>query len=194
MVSAFSIVAMLLGGCAEVDKFAKPGYADEAVAWGEARDGLQIGVARRTYEPGREPAGKSASTVYYAMVVRNVGKGELKFMWPGEPSFGSPVFPLAGDESVRVAAVFSPAAGGKDRFSEVRPTKKPAIAPLGPGEQREFEFRLTPGKFGVSTFSGGRFWAVYSNQQDRIDYGEGNGGVTSGVWTGEVKSGEIVVP
>ena len=192
--SVIAMFAMLVGGCAEVDKFTKPGYADEAIAWGEAKEGLQIGVARRSYEPGREPAGKPANMVYYAMFVRNVGRGELKFMWPGEPGFGSPVFPLAGDESVKVAAVFSPAGGGKDRFSEVRPTKKPAIAPLGPREQREFEFRLTPKKFGVGSMSGGRFWAVYSNQQDRIDYGEGNGGVTSGVWTGEVKSGEVAVP
>jgi hypothetical protein len=185
---------MFAGGCAEVDKFTKPGHADSAVAWGEAKDGLQIGVARRTYEPGREPAGKPANTVYYAMVVRNVGKGELKFMWPGEPGFGSPVFPLAGDESVRVTAVYSPGGEAKHRYSEVRPTKKPAVAPLEPGVHREFEFRLTPGKFGVGSMSGGRFWAVYSNQQATIDYGQGNGGVTSGVWTGEVKSGEIAVP
>ena len=191
-------VTLLAGGCADASKALQPGFSDAEVKWGEPLAGLQAGIAKRNYQAGREPAGQSLKTVYYSFWVRNVSKQVIKFVWPGPAQFGAPEFPLAGDESVKVVAEYSgmdPKLKGRlNRSMTIKPSKKPGIAQLEPGDVRTFEFRLTPKSFELEQFKEqGYISASYENWQQSIDYGEGNGGVSTGLWGGKVRSGEMAL-
>ncbi len=177
----------ILGGCQESAKLLRPGFSDGEVRWGEAAGGLQAGIAKRTYELGREPAGAKPSMMFYVLSVRNVSARPVKFLWPGNPSLGEPEIPLAGNESVKIAVTVDAEGGAKS--TEFKPAMRPLIRQMEAGEVKEFELRLAPKGFGMEKFGEGKVWAAYSNQQGEIDYGEGYGGKSTGIWVGEIRAG-----
>ena len=120
---------LLLAGCGEKGALIPPKYADEGVQWGEARGGLQVGIARRNYVEGKEPG---RGQEYFAIHLRNVGSKTVSVLSP-VAAFGTIPEELGGDETVSVVLTYDSAAGVKT--GEFRPFKKPIVQTLAPGEE-----------------------------------------------------------
>jgi hypothetical protein len=179
---------LLLTGCAGYEPWRKD-YADEQTRWGEAVVGLQVGIARRTYEAGKEPA---AGEVYYLVQMRNVGPAAIKVLAPVEID-GTPPEPRAGDESACVRLTYESAAAGV-KSAEFKSPWKPAVQVMEPGKDYNLTLRLSPGKFGLRRFDEGTLRATYANAQASIRYGTTGGNEVAGLWTGEAASGAVELP
>lgn len=181
------LAVVLLAGCEGKNALLAPKYEDEGVQWGEARDGLQVGLARRNYVEGKEPG---RGQEYFAIHLRNVGSKTVSVLSP-VAGFGTIPEELGGDETVSVVLTYDSAAGVKT--GEFRPFKKPVVQTLGPGEGFKMELRLAPGRFGLDRFLSGRMTATYANGQGAIKYKSVGDAETSGLWTGSVTSGAVLV-
>lgn len=175
----------LLAGC-RGHGLDERGYTDEGVQWGKAVNGLQVGLARRTYDAGRAPG---VDQTYFIVTMRNVGKESMRLLAP--VAVGG-VIPekLAGNESVSVKLNYDSAAGLKT--AAFKPANKPVVQVMEPGKSYNMEARLTPGKFGMERFLPGRLTASYSNDQATIKY-DAIAEPVSGLWTGEAQSGVVMV-
>jgi hypothetical protein len=162
------------------------GYTDDGVQWGKAVNGLQVGLARRTYEAGKAPG---FDQTYFIVTMRNVGKDSMRLLAP--VAVGG-VIPekVAGNESVSVKLNYDSAAGLKT--AAFKPANKPVVQVMEPGKSYNMEARLTAGKFGLERFLPGRLTASYSNDQATIKYDAIAEPVT-GLWTGEAQSGVVMV-
>jgi hypothetical protein len=178
------VTLVFLAGCG--GKQLGDDYTDTQPTWGTPANDLQIGLATRTYDPGKAP---DAKQIYYVAVIRNIGKKSIKVLRPVEPRFGQPQLPLAGDESAMVQVKYESGAGSKT--ATYKPSKKPITQELAPGEAITMELRLSPARFGLDRFVDGKISASYSNQQTTIEYGAWSEGPASGIWTGEITSGEL---
>ena len=188
---SLGLLAILLCGCEkEFRELNAPTFNDEPVQWGQPVNDLQVGIARRVYEPGKAPAGKGLA--FYSIRLRNTGKKELKALWPVEPGFGTPKLPLAGDESLVVTLQYE--AAGQVRTAQFKPPNRPIVNPLPPGQEVSFELRILPGKFGLESFAPGLIQATYANQQASIDYGSAGVEIVTGLWTGSSTSGKLAAP
>lgn len=162
-------------------------YTDDAVQWGQPVNGLQVGLSRRTYLPG---AALGRDQLYFTVQLRNVGNRPLSILAPTAVS-GTMPEKLAGDERVRVMLTYEGAAGVKP--AEFKPANKPVVQMMEPGKEYPLELRLSPGKFGLERFVAGRIVAAYSNSQATIKYNSMGGEATTGLWTGEARSGAVSV-
>jgi len=122
--------------------------------------------------------------------MRNVGGRSLAILAPTSVS-GTMPEPLAGDESVCVTLTYEGAAGAKPAV--FAPGKKPVVQQMEPGKDYPLELRLSPSKFGLERFVAGRITAAYSNAQSSIKYTSMGGEVTTGLWTGEARSGAVAI-
>lgn len=179
-------ILLLLAGC-EGRQLDAPRYADEAILWGEAVNGLEVGIARRAYEAGFAP-GKDQD--YYSIHLRNVTKKDLKVLSPVALPGYIPEDP-AGDESVKVVLTYDSAAGVKT--ASFTPPKKPVVQTLEPGRILKLELRLSASKFGMDRFVSGKISATYTNGQGAIKYSTLGGESVGGLWTGEARSGSVQV-
>jgi hypothetical protein len=180
------LFAAFLAGC-QGHELIPHNYSEEAVQWGQAVNGLQVGLARRTYRPGTEPG---RDQVYFTVVLRNVGGRTLAILAPTMIG-GTIPEKLAGDESVAVTLTYDGGAGAKP--AEFKPTNKPVVQQMESGKEYPLELRLSPGKFGLERFVAGRVTAAYSNAQSSIKYASMGGEPTSGLWTGEARSGAVSI-
>jgi hypothetical protein len=176
----------LLTGCQGYDLNSRD-YADDAIQWGQPVNGLQVGLARRTYKPGTTPGLDQA---YFTVQLRNMTGRPLSILAPTK-LIGAATEKLAGDESVRVTLDYDGAPGAK--AAEFKPADKPAVQVMEPGKDYSLELRLSPSKFGLARFVPGRISATYANAQSSIKYDAMGGAVTSGLWTGEARSGAVSV-
>ncbi len=187
--SAFTIFAValaLVAGC-KGHGLDERGYDQDAVQWGPVVNGLQVGMARRTYEPGQAPG---VDQIYFVVQLRNVKGKSLSILATAD---GGGVLPekRVGNESVCVTLVYDSPAGLKT--AEFKPAKKPIIYEMEPGKAYSLEARLAPVKFGLDRFFPGRMTAAYSNQQASIQYDSLKGKTIDGLWTGEARSGSVIV-
>src|SRR5258706_14074701 len=108
-ISALTILATLvalIAGCRAHGLDEKP-YTGDSAQWGQAVNGLQVGLARRTYEAGKAPG---IDQTYFVVQMRNVSARALSVLAP-VPVGGVLPEKLAGDESVSVKLVYDSAAG-----------------------------------------------------------------------------------
>src|SRR5258706_10353540 len=108
-ISALTILATLvalIAGCRAHGLDEKP-YSDDGAQWGQAVNGLQVGLARRTYDAGKAPG---IDQSYFIVQLRNVSARPLSVLAP-VPVGGVLLEKLAGDESVRVTLIYDSAAG-----------------------------------------------------------------------------------
>jgi hypothetical protein len=181
-----ALLVALLAGCQGYDLNSR-NYADDAIQWGQAVNGLQVGLARRTYKAGTAPGSEQ---IYFAVLLRNVTGRPLSILAPTK-LIGAATEKRAGDESVRITLDYDGAPGAK--AAEFKPEDKPAVQIMEPGKDYLLELRLSPGKFGLARFFPGRITATYANAQATIKYDRMGGAVTSGLWTGEAHSGAVNV-
>jgi hypothetical protein len=186
-IAIFVMLGAFAAGCMN-RQLGDPRWTEGTVAWGEAVDGLKVGLARREYEAGHAPG---VGQVYLGLHLLNVSGREVKLLWPLKPKFGQPVMPLKGDESVAVAFEYESSAGKK--AARFPPPNRPLTHALRPGEERSMEVRLGPGEFGMERFAAGRLVGVYENRQGTIDYGDAGEGPVSGLWTGRASSGAVEI-
>ena len=177
---------LLLGGCQGHDLIPH-NYNEEAVQWGQAVNGLQVGLSRRIYKEGSEPRWRQ---LYFILTMRNVSGRTLAILAPTTIG-GTIPEKLAGDESVAVTLTYDGAPGAKP--AEFKPVNKPVVQQMEPGKEYPLELRLSPGKFGLERFVAGRVTAAYSNAQSSIKYASMGGEATTGLWTGEARSGAVSV-
>jgi hypothetical protein len=188
LVSAIVVALTLcVGGC-QNKPFWEPDWKEGEVAWGDAVDGLRVGLANRVYEPGRGPA---VGVVAFGLRLKNESGREMRILWPLKPRFGEPVLPLKGDESVAVVLEYETEGGVKT--AKFTPPNRPIVYRIPPGEERAMEIRVGPEKFGIPKIAGGRVRGVYENRQGAIDYGTAGEAPVGGVWTGRVVSGSVQV-
>jgi hypothetical protein len=185
-VAAAVLLAGLLAGC-QGHELITHNYTEEAVQWGQAVNGLQVGLSQRMYKEGAEPGWRQ---LYFTVTMRNVGGRSLAILAPTGVS-GTIPEKLAGDESVAVTLTYDGAQGAKP--AEFRPTNKPVVQHMEPGKEYPLELRLSPTKFGLERFVAGRITAAYSNAQASIRYTSMGGEPTSGLWTGEARSGAVSI-
>jgi hypothetical protein len=185
MLIIFAMSLALLAGC-RGHGLDERDYTDAGVQWGKAVNGLQVGLARRTYEAGKAPG---FDQTYFIVTMRNVGKEPLHLLAP--VAIGG-VIPekLAGNESVSVKLNYDSAAGLKT--ASFKPPNKPVVQMMEPGKSYNLEARLTAAKFGLDRFLPGRLTASYSNDQATIKY-DAIAEPVSGLWTGEAQSGVVKV-
>jgi hypothetical protein len=176
----------LLAGCKGYGLNEVP-YTEDLTHWGQAVNGLQVGIARRNYNPGAEP---TARQIYLIVRLKNATKDWMSILAPTAIQ-GAMTEPLAGDESVGVKLVYDSAAGVKT--GEFRPRDKPVVQTMEPGKSYNLEIRLSPGKFGLDRFVAGTITAVYSNAQPAIKYDRQGGQAVSGLWTGEARSAPMIL-
>jgi hypothetical protein len=150
-------------------------------------NGLQVGLARRTYRPGTEP---ELNQIYFTVTMRNVSDRSLAILAPTKVG-GTIPEKLAGDESVAVTLTYDGLPGAKP--AEFKPMNKPVVQQMEPGKEYPLELRLSPGKFGLERFVAGRVTAAYSNAQSSIKYSSMGGEPTTGLWTGEARSGAVMI-
>jgi len=162
-------------------------YTEDPTHWGQAVNGLQVGIARRTYKPGEEPG---INQIYLIVRLKNATKDWLSILAPTAIQ-GTLAEPPAGDESVGVKLVYDSAAGVKT--GEFRPRDKPVIQTMEPGKSYNLEIRLAPSKFGLDRFVAGTITAVYSNAQSTIKYQRLGAQTVNGLWTGEARSAPILL-
>jgi hypothetical protein len=98
---------------------------------------------------------------------------------------------LSGDETVAVTLTYEGAAGAKPAV--IKPENKPVVQVMEPGQEFPMELRLSPELFGLKQFVAGRVVAAYSNRQASITYASMNGEPTTGLWTGEARSGAVAI-
>jgi hypothetical protein len=180
------IVFLLLAGCQGHELDAR-NYAEDAVQWGQAVNGLQVGLARRTYRPGTAPG---MDQIYFSVQLRNVSGRSLSVLAPATIK-GTVPEKRAGDESVAVNLLYATPAG--EKTATFRPEKKPVVQVMEPGKEYSLELRLSPSKFGMDRFVPGRVMAVYTNAQATIQYASMGGEPTTGLWTGEARSGTVAI-
>jgi hypothetical protein len=184
-VTALACLILVSGGCAS-KPFWQPAWKEGEVAWGEAVDGLRVGLGNRVYEPGKGPAvGVSA----FGLRLKNESEREMRILWPLKPRFGEPVLPLKGDESVAVVLEYETEGGLKT--AKFTPPNRPIVYRIAPGEERAMEIRVGPEKFGVAKIAGGGVRGVYENRQGAIDYGTAGEAPVDGIWTGRAVSGSV---
>jgi hypothetical protein len=162
-------------------------YSDEAVQWGQPVAGLQVGLGRRNYTPGTEPG---RGQMYFTVQMRNVTGRSLSVLAPTKLR-GTMPEKLAGDESICVTLTYDGAAGARPVV--IKPEDKPVVQVMEPGREYPMELRLAPESFGLERFVPGRVVAAYSNRQSSIKYAAMNGEPTTGLWTGEARSGAVAV-
>ena len=177
---------VLLAGC-QGHELIPHNFSEDSVQWGQAVNGVQVGLARRTYRPGTEPG---RDEVYFTVVLRNVSGRTLVILAPTTIG-GTIPEKLAGDESVVVTLTYDSAAGAKP--AEFKPVNKPVVQHMEPGNDYRLELRLSPRKFGLARFVAGRITAAYSNAQSSIKYTAMGGEPTTGLWTGEARSGAVSI-
>ena len=182
------VFAVLLAGC-QGHELIPHNYSDEPIQWGEPVNGLQIGLAQRTYKEGSEPGRYQR---YFTVVLRNVGSRSLAILAPTSVG-GTIPEKLAGDESVSVTFSYEGAAAASVKPAVFKPTNKPVVQYMEPGKNYPLELRLSPSKFGRDDFVAGRIIAAYSNAQSSIRYTSMGGEPTTGLWTGEVRSGPVAI-
>lgn len=182
----YIVVFVLLAGCS--GKQLGDDHTDGAPVWGAPVNGLQVGISRRKYDEGKQP---DPQQNYYVVQVRNVSKGRVKVLRPVEPRWGEAKAMLSGDESARLVINYDSSAGLKT--GTFKPSVKPLLQEMEAGEILTMELRLSPSRFEMQKFVGGRLSATYSNQQSTIDYGSAGTGPVSGIWTGEATSGSVAV-
>jgi hypothetical protein len=180
------VLLTLLTGCQGYELNARD-YADDPIQWGQPVNGLQAGLARRMYKPGTAPG---SGQIYFAVLLRNVTGRPLSILAPTKLG-GAATEKRAGDESVRVTLDYDGAPGAK--AAEFKPPDKPVVQIMEPGKDYSLELRLSPSKFGLARFVPGRITATYANAQATIKYDRMGGAVTSGLWTGEARSGAVSV-
>lgn len=184
--TALTWLVFVSAGCSQQKPFWEPKWKEGDVAWGEAVNGLRLGLANRVYDPG---AGPGAGVVTFGLRLKNESGREMKILWPLKPRFGEPVLPLKGDESVAVVLEYETEGGTKT--AKFTPPNRPIVYRIKPAEERAMEIRVGPEKFGVSKIAGGRMRAVYENQQSAIDYGSAGEEPVRDVWTGRAASGIV---
>lgn len=162
-------------------------YVEDPVQWGPAVNGLQVGLAKRTYEPGKAPG---ANQIYFMVQMRNVTGHSMSIL---APTVIGGVLPekRVGDESVSVNLIYDSAAGLKT--ASFTPANKPVVYEMESGKDYNLEARLAPVKFGIDRFLPGRMTATYSNAQASIKYDSLGGKSVDGLWTGEARSGSVEV-
>ena len=161
-------------------------YSDDAVQWGQAVGGLQVGLGRRVYQPGTEPGLRQ---LYFTVQMRNVTGRPLSVLAPTKIR-GTMPEKLSGDESVCVTLTYEGAAGAKPVV--MRPENKPVVQVMEPGREYPLELRLSAESFDLERFVLGSVVASYSNRQSSIKYASMNE-PTTGLWTGEARSGAVAV-
>jgi hypothetical protein len=186
---AFVIFAMslaLVSGC-QGHGLNDREHVEDAVQWGPAVNGLQVGLAKRTYEPGKAPG---AGQIYFVVQMRNVTGHSMSILAPIKIGGVLPE-KRAGNESVGVMLVYDSAAGLKT--AAFTPADKPVVYEMEPGKDYNLEARLAPSRFGIDRFLPGRMTAAYSNAQASIKYDSLGGKSVDGLWTGEARSGSVAV-
>jgi hypothetical protein len=178
-----------LAGCKGYELDRKT-FSDDTIQWGEPVNGLQVGIARREFVSGAAPAGSGVE--YYSVHLKNVTKRELTILSPVALKGNLPE-DLAGDESVHVKLFYDTGAAGGVKTGEFKPVKRPVIQVMEPGMSYALELRLAPEKFGLRRFEPGRLSAVYSNRQESIRYKTMGDQPVRSIWTGEAKSGTVIV-
>jgi hypothetical protein len=181
-----ALLLLAAGGCAGYEPYRK-NFSDGPTAWGPVSNGLQVGVARRTYEGGKAPSDNEA---FFVVQMRNVGPRPLTILAPTDID-GTPPEPRAGDESACLKLNYG-AAAGATKPAEFRATNKPVIQVMEPAKVYNLEMRLSPEKFGARQFDGGRLSAAYVNAQASITY-QTSGSTVADIWTGEAKSGDVAL-
>jgi hypothetical protein len=181
----FLLVA-ILAGCQGHTLDAHP-FSDDAIQWGQSVDGLQIGMARRTYEPGEAP---ELGQLYFTVLMRNVTRRPLSILAPTKLR-GTLSEKPAGDESVNVTLTYDGAPAAKPAV--FKPENKPVVQVMEPGRDYPMELRLSPETFGLDHFVPGRITATYSNAQTSIHYAAMGGEPTTGLWIGKARSGAVRV-
>ena len=184
--TTLAILVAFVAGCRGHGLEEKP-YADDGVQWGPAVKGLQVGLARRTYEAGAAPG---INQNYFVVQARNVSDKPLSILAPVKVG-GTIPEKLGGDESVKVILIYDSAAGLKT--AEFSPPNKPVVQVMEPGKSYNLLVKLSPSRFGMDRFVNGRITAVYSNAQAEIKYDTMGGEAVRGLWTGEARSGSVVV-
>jgi hypothetical protein len=172
-----------LVGCAGHELNRKD-YSEDAIQWGPPVGDLQVGLARRTYEPGRSP---SLRQVYFTVELKNSGARPLSILAPTAIAGTIPEEPT-GKESVAVRVTYQNAKG--TGTADFKPAKKPVVQIMEPGRSYRLEIRLAPSKFGLDEFTPGTLTALYLNHQATIQYESMNNKPTP-VWTGEASSGPV---
>lgn len=181
-----AVLFVLLAGC-QGHELIPHNYSEEAVQWGRVVNGLQVGLSQRTYKPGAEPGYRQ---LYFTVMMRNVGGRSLAILAPTNVS-GTMPEPLAGDESVSITLSYAGAPGAKPAV--FTPAKRPVVQQMEPGKEYPLELRLSPSKFGLERFVAGQITAAYSNAQSSIKYSSMGGEPTTGLWTGEARSGAVTI-
>jgi hypothetical protein len=176
----------LLNGC-QGHALIPRNYSEEAVQWGQTVNGLQVGLSQRTYKEGTEPG---RHQLYFTVTMRNVTGRSLAILAPTKVG-GTIPEKLAGDESVAVTLTYDGAAGAKP--AQFKPIDKPVVQHMEPGKEYPLELRLSPTKFGLERFVAGRITAAYYNAQSSIRYASMGGEPTTGLWTGEARSGAVAI-
>jgi hypothetical protein len=183
----FGLTAFLAGCGQHAPTAAQAKYKDDGVRWGATVDGLKVGIARRTYVPGREPG---RDQVYFTVQIHNVGDRAVRILAP-VPAGGTIPEDLRGDESVRVNLTYDSAAGVKTAL--FTPPKRPVVQTIEAGHEYRMELRLSPTKFGLDRFVTGRLTATYSNAQETIEYHSTGDVPVHGLWTGDATSGSVTL-
>jgi hypothetical protein len=185
-VNFVAAAAILLAGCGQhAPQATAAKYKDDGVRWGAVVDGLKVGIARRTYVPGREPG---RDQVYFTVQIHNVGERPVRILAP-VPAGGTIPEDLRGDESVRVNLTYDSAAGVKTAL--FTPPKRPVVQTIEAGREYRMELRLSPTKFGLDRFVAGSLRATYSNAQETIEYHSTGDVPVHGLWTGDATSGSV---
>jgi len=180
------VLLLLLAGCQGHELDAR-NYVEDPVQWGRAVNGLQVGLARRMYKPGAAPG---MDQVYFSVQLRNVSGRALSVLAPATIKGTVPEKP-AGNESVAVNLVYTTPAG--ERTATFRPERKPVVQVMEPGKEYSLELRLSPSKFRMDRFVSGQVTAFYTNAQTTIKYDSMGGEPTTGLWTGEARSGAVAI-
>jgi hypothetical protein len=175
-----------LAGC-QGHRLGQRDYSDDAIQWGEPVSGLQVGLGRRNYDAGTEPG---RGQVYFTVQLRNVSGRSLSVLAPTKIR-GTMPEKLSGDETVAVTLAYEGAAGAKPAV--IKPENKPVVQTLEPGQEFPMELRLAPDSFGLKRFVTGCVVAAYSNRQASIKYSAMGGEPTTGLWTGEARSGAVSI-
>jgi hypothetical protein len=186
IISGLAFLLAMVAGC-QGHTLDTRTYSDDAVQWGQAVGGLQVGLGRRVYQPGTEPGLRQ---LYFTVQMRNVTGRPLSVLAPTKIR-GTMPEKLSGDENVCVTLTYEGAAGAKPVV--MRPENKPVVQVMEPGREYPLELRLSAESFGLERFVPGRVVASYSNRQSSIKYASMNGQATTGLWTGEARSGAVAI-
>jgi hypothetical protein len=181
--AALSIVFLV--ACQNTDPLA-PKYSEESVSWGQPVNGLQVGLARRVYQPGKEPG---YGQQYFTVILRSTSGKELRVLSPTGTS-GTIPRKLAGNESVGLRLDYAQGDGKQKAW--FRPVVRPALQTLDRDHDYRLEVRLSASKFGLDRFGAGTMTATYVNEQTEIRYAD-DGEPVRGLWTGEATSGAVEV-